>query len=209
MKKECIKQILISFVMILSILIAVLCFHGCSCAKIDLMNYKGHSYSPAPGFEAISVKWPIGIDNGYVMYALKNDPEIKFMDPQNGLKRPRYLVVRDDVVLPHISKDAIARIAIESKSGKMMDVSQEAKEYFIDLLQTEDISTSCNTSYSRAYQVRIYFVGFPQIYFVTWMYQLGTSYTLLLENGETVTILDKGVLAELGFCDDVSRGRFS
>ena len=199
MKRKTIKIILVSIVTVLLILTAVLCFKGCSCAKLDHMNYKGHAYTPAPGYEAVRTKWPIGIENGYFMFALANDPETKFIDPQNGLKLPRYLLVRDDVVLPSISRDAIERISVETPSGRMMDMGQDAKDRFVDLLQNDDGRIYGDSAHEKAYQVRFYFADLPQIYYATWMYQKGSDYSLLLENGETIVIPDIGALAELGF----------
>ncbi len=178
------------------IIILVLSLSGCALAPIDLNQYRGHAYIPAPGYEAIQTDRAIGKENGYTVYTLKNDPEQLFLYPKSMGLESRYLMVRDDVVLPHPLTDAVDRIEIKNAKGVSIVLDRNAQDVFVGIFQGKCTKMYQSERYDEAYQVRIYFNAFPQVVYVRWLYRYGDKYGLLLEDG-TIAAVDAGTLGAL------------
>lgn len=165
-------------------------FFGFGCTTINMNNYNGYAYQPAPDYFPKQLQSVIGNENGYKIYSLANDPDHLFLYPKNGLKLPRNLLAREDVVLPLPSMSSVECIEIITKEGNTIVLDGETQNYIIDVFSGKYESILEETMFDSVYDIRIYFTEYPQIYYQKKVFKNGLDYGLRMEDGKTIALLD-------------------
>ncbi len=173
----------------LMFVLLLLCM-GCSSTKIDMNNYNGYAYHPAPEYYPKELGKMIGYEDGYRIYSLANDPDNLFLYPKTGLKLPRNLLAREDVVLPLPSSSPVEYIEIINKDGNAIVLDSETQNYIIGVFSGKYESILEETIFDSVFIIRISFMDYPQIFYEGSVYKIGLCYGLSMENSRTIALLD-------------------
>lgn len=211
------KKVITVFVLICStIIIGAVLFQVIRLISLPKMNdtviYKGSEYIPMAQYgttKEVAVKKAVGRFDDAVVYTIKDDPTELYLYPKVFLPHMQYRLFIKKDSLPKIDKAVISMITISKADAQVeggsgvIQLDERAADAIINALEGNGQILAEHYDHqkvSEGYDLAVYFTEPEGLYFCTRLLNYGGSYSVLLENEETLVKVDEESLSSILNC---------